>query len=162
MEFVTVFVLPVFYAFFASLGFALLFQIRGIEMVYTSLGGGLSWAVYLFVAHCFPAETDVRAYLFAAISIALYAEVMAIVRKRPALLYSTIAIFPIVPGAAILRTMEYLVQNETAKFVAQGVYSVQVSGAIAMGILFGSSAVRLIRRAVSLHRHHKRQKGMAT
>ena len=157
MDFITTFVLPVIYAFFASFGFAILFQIHGIEMIYTSIGGGLSWAVYLFVAHCFPAETDVRAYLFASMSIALYSEIMAIIRKRPALLYSTIAIFPIVPGAAILRTMEYLVQNETEKFIAQGIYSLQVSGAIAIGILFGSSAVRLVRRALSLH---QRQKGL--
>lgn len=157
MEFINTFVLPVFYAFFASMGFAILFQLRGAEMVYTSVGGGLSWAVYLFVAHCFPAETDVTAYLFASLSIALFSEIMAILRRRPALLYITIAIFPIVPGAAILRTMEYLVQNEVENFIVQGIYSVQVSGAIAIGILIGSSAVRLLRKAVSIN---KRQKGL--
>lgn len=157
MEFITVFVLPVMYAFFASLGFAILFRVRGVEMIYTSLGGSLGWAVYLIVYHCFPSETDVMAYLFASLSIALFAEIMAIVRKRPALLYSTIAIFPIVPGAAILRTMEYLLQNDAENFIAEGIYSIQVSGAIAIGILAGTSLARLIRKAAFLI---KRQKGI--
>ncbi len=155
MEFITVFLLPVIYAFFASMGFAFLFQLRGVEMVYTSIGGSLGWAVYLFIYHCFPFETDVAAYLFASMTIALFAEIMAIVRKRPALLYSTIAIFPIVPGAAILRTMQYLLQNDMEHFLSQGAYSLQVSGAIAIGILCGSSVMRLWRKISALHQNRK-------
>ncbi len=157
MEFVKIFVLPVIYAYFASLGFAFLFRLRGAEMFYTSIGGSLGWAVYLFVFHCFPFETDVAAYLFASLTIALFAEIMAVVRKRPALLYSTIAIFPIVPGAVILRTMQYLLQNDMDRFLSEGAYSVQISGAIAIGILIGSSLMRLWRRITVLHQNRKGQ-----
>ncbi len=155
MEFLTVFVLPVIYAFFASLGFAFLFRVRGVEMIYTSIGGSVGWAVYLLVYHSFSFETDVAAYLFASMTIALFAEIMAIARKRPALLYSTIAIFPIVPGAAILRTMQYLLQSDMERFLSEGAYSLQVSGAIAIGILFGSSIMRLWRKANQLKQNRK-------
>lgn len=42
-------------AFFGSLGFALLFNLRGQWLFFTALGGGLSWCVYLisgsFISH---------------------------------------------------------------------------------------------------------------
>lgn len=152
MEFIKIFVLPVIYALLASLGYALMYQVRGTELIFTSFGGGLGWAVYLFVFHCFPQETDVLAYMCAAMSVALFAEIMAIVRKRPALLYSTIAIFPIVPGAVILRTMEHLLQNDMNEAIFEGLYSLQISGAIAFGILVGSSLVRIVRKGVALRR----------
>lgn len=157
MEFLTEFLLPVVYAFFSAMAFAFLYRVRGIEIIYTSLGGGIGWLFYLLVMFIFRFDTDVAGYLAAAFSIALYAEIMAIIRKKSALLYSTIAIFPIVPGAAILRTMEYLLRGDLERFAVQGSYSLQVSGAIAMGILIGGSAVRLVRKAINLS---KRQKGM--
>ena len=156
MEFFTDFFLPVVYAFFSAMAFAFLYKVRGIEMFFTSLGGGIGWLFYLLVMFAFRFETDVAGYLAAAFSIALYAECMAILRRKPALIYSTIAIFPIVPGGAILRTMEYLLQGDLEKFASQGAYSLQVSGAIAIGILLGSSVVRLWRRAAALL---TRQKG---
>ncbi len=148
MDFLKEFILPVVYAVIASGAFAILYRVRGMEIFFSSLGGGLGWAVYLFIAHSVERETDVAAYMFAALTIAIFSELMAILRKRPALLYNTIAIFPIVPGAAILRTMEYLLQGDTQTFAEQGLYSLQVSGAIAMGILVGSSAVRIVRKAL--------------
>lgn len=42
-------------AFFGSLGFALLFNLRGRWLFFTALGGGLSWCIYLisgsFISH---------------------------------------------------------------------------------------------------------------
>ena len=42
-------------AFFGSLGFALLFNLRGQWLFFTALGGGLSWCIYLisgsFISH---------------------------------------------------------------------------------------------------------------
>ncbi len=148
MEFLREFILPVVYAVVASGAFAVLYRVRGVEVFFSSLGGGLGWAVYLIIVHSLRRDNDVAAYLFAALSIAIFSELMAILRRRPALLYNTIAIFPIVPGAAILRTMEYLLRGDTQAFTEQGLYSLQVSGAIAIGILVGSSAVRIIRKAL--------------
>ena len=48
-------ILPCIYAFFASFGFSYVFNLRGKNMFYAALGGGLSWFVYLLFAGCFPA-----------------------------------------------------------------------------------------------------------
>ena len=36
------------YAFFSSLGFGLLFNIKGKNLIFSSLCGGLGWFIYLF------------------------------------------------------------------------------------------------------------------
>ena len=61
MEFFTDFFLPVVYAFFSAMAFAFLYKVRGIEMFFTSLGGGIGWLFYLLVMFAFRFETDVAA-----------------------------------------------------------------------------------------------------
>ena len=48
-------IMPCVYAFFASFGFSYVFNLRGKNMFYAALGGGLSWFVYLLFAGCFSA-----------------------------------------------------------------------------------------------------------
>ena len=38
---------PCFYAFFACIGFSMLFNIHGVGMLICAGGGGLGWLVYL-------------------------------------------------------------------------------------------------------------------
>lgn len=41
---------PCFYAFFACIGFSMLFNIHGVGMLICAGGGGLGWLVYLLAA----------------------------------------------------------------------------------------------------------------
>ena len=62
-------------AFLGSMGFALLFHIRREKLLLASLGGLLTWAVYL--AAGLWVEQDVPRFFFASVAAAVYAEAMA-------------------------------------------------------------------------------------
>ena len=59
-------------AFFGSLGFALLFNLRGQWLFFTALGGGLSWCVYL-ISGSFISHYE-RQYFAAAFFLRMFAE----------------------------------------------------------------------------------------
>ena len=68
---------------------------------------------------------------------------MARVRKCPATSYLLISIFPLVPGAGIYYTMEYAVHGETPLFLQQGMDTLSLAGALALGILLVTSVMRM-------------------
>ena len=68
-------ILPCIYAFFASFGFSYVFNLRGKNMFYAALGGGLSWFVYLLFAGCF--SSDVPQFFLSMVAVSLYSEYMA-------------------------------------------------------------------------------------
>ena len=68
-------------AFFGSLGFALLFNLRGQWLFFTALGGGLSWCVYL-ISGSFISHYE-RQYFAAAFFLGIYSELMARKTKSP-------------------------------------------------------------------------------
>ena len=74
-------------AFFGSLGFALLFNLRGQWLFFTALGGGLSWCVYL-ISGSFISHYE-RQYFAAAFFLGIYSELMARKTKSPSTLRSS-------------------------------------------------------------------------
>ena len=101
----------------------------------------ITWAVYSAVVYW--GGSIYIAYFFAAVVAAIYAEAMARVRKYPAISYLVIAIFPLIPGAGIYYTTNYLVRGDPASFAQKGIETIGVAGVIAVGILMISTIVRL-------------------
>ena len=79
----------------------------------------------------------------AAVVAAIFSEIMARVRKYPALSYLVVSIFPLLPGAGIYYTMSYILQNNTDAAWAKGMETASISGVMAVGILLGSTAFRM-------------------
>lgn len=134
--------LPVLYAFAACLGFGLLYNLRGKPLVWAAAGGALGWLVYLCTLLW---AQDYLAGFFSAAAVAFYAEVLARVQKRPVTVYLLVGILPMVPGAGMYYTMEYCIQGDTARFVAEGLHTFGMAGALAIGILTVDSTWRMIR-----------------
>ena len=111
--------LPVLYAFIASLGFGGLYNLHGRAPLFA---GFVSAAV-----------------------VAAYAEVLARVQKRTVTTYLLIGIIPMVPGAGIYHTMEYCIQGNTGAFITEGLHTLAMAGALAIGILVIDSTWRMIR-----------------
>ena len=133
-------ILPCLYAFLACLGFCFIYNIRGLLMFSTSIGGALGWYVYLL---CHSLPTDLLQYFIATIVISIYAEIMARVHKVPVTLYLIVAVLPMVPGGGMYSTMEYCLQGEMQLFAETGVHTFMIAGSIALAIVFVSSFVRL-------------------
>lgn len=124
------------------IGFTILFNIHGRgSSILCVLGGVLSWAVYGLTAHL--GGYTLICYFAAALAAAVYAEIMARLRKHPAISYLVVTIFPLIPGAGIYYTTNYLVQGDMTRFAEQGAHTIAIAGVIAVGILIASTVVRL-------------------
>lgn len=128
-------------AFIGCVGFYIVFNIHGPGGILCALGGVLSWAVYCVFYHF--NQDSILATFFATIIAAIYSEIMARVRKCPAISYLVVSIFPLLPGAGIYYTANYVVRSEYANFAQQGMNTIAVAGVIAVGILIVSTLVRL-------------------
>ena len=94
------------YAFLAGIPFCVFFHVRGSSIFWMSLGGAIGWFFYLFSA---PVGNDILQFFIGTLALALYAEIMARVRRAPATGYLHVALFPLVPGGGIYYTMEYCI-----------------------------------------------------
>lgn len=132
------------------LGFSILFNIHGPGILLCALGGMIAWTSYLITRDL--SGSLVFANLIGGIVAGLYAEIMARVRKYPAISYLVVAIFPMIPGAGVYYTMNYAVRGDMALFAAKGMETAAIAGAIALGILLVSTAFRIF----SLWQLHQR------
>ena len=130
--------------FVGCCGFCILFNVHGRGLVLCIIGGAAAWMVYLL---CSALGCDVyAANLFAAVFAALYAEIMARVRKCPATPYLVIATIPMLPGAGVYYTMSLGLEGSMMSSVAKGLQTIGIAGSLAVGILLVSTVFRLIGR----------------
>lgn len=132
------------FAFVACLGFCPALNAQGAGALLCCLGGGLGWAVYLAAAAA--GANSFLATLAASVSVAVYSEVMARIRKCPATSYLVISLLPLVPGLTIYRAMDYGIRGNTGLFWETFFRTFGVAGCIALGLLLVSSALELWRR----------------
>ena len=128
-------------AFIGCVGFCIYFNIHGMGIWVCCLGGVLTWSAYLLALHF--GVGIIYANLLGGIVASVYAEVMARIRKFPAISYLVVSLFPLLPGAGIYYTMEYAVHNEMIRFAQKGFQTAAIAGALALGILLVSTAFRI-------------------
>lgn len=131
-----------FFAFMGCLGFCLLYNVRGIGSFLCCLGGALGWAVYLPVMWL----TDNNVFisnLAASVGVAIYAEIMARLRKCPTISYLVVSYFPLVPGFTVYQAVDYGIRGESQLFLETMIRTFGISGCIALGTLLVSTAVRM-------------------
>ena len=116
-----------------SLGFSLLFNTRGTQLVWATLGGFLSWSVYLAAFEFLP--SDPICYSLAADVLTIYAEIMARLHKTPVTVYLVAGTIPLIPGASLYRTMSSAVAGEAQAALRYGVTTLLLAASIAAGIL---------------------------
>ena len=132
-------------AFLGSLGFAMLFHVRREKLLLASLGGLLSWGVYLLMGLAL--SDDVVRYFVASVVVAIYAETMARVVKCPATVFLVTAAVPLIPGGSLYRTMSAFMDGNFTACSHYGLTTMLLAAAIAVGMLFPMSVFQLFRRA---------------
>lgn len=123
------------------IGFSILFNIHGPGGLLCALGGFLSWGTYLLALRL--GGGDLTAYFWAALVAGAYSELMARIRKYPAISYLVVSIFPLIPGASIYYTMNHAVRGDMVSFADTGMHTIAIAGVIAVGILLISTAFRI-------------------
>ena len=147
------YLLPVFVAFMGNVGFALIFNIHGWNIVYASLGGALAWLTYLLSAPIL--QSDISQTFLAGIVLSIFCEIIARVRKAPVTGFLLISIFPLVPGAGIYHTMEYAIRGDIDTFLVSLLHTIGVAGALALGVTIVSAVVRLLKPAPMVRPDYK-------
>ncbi len=123
-------------------GFSVVFNIHGWGGVLCAAGGMLTWLIFLLCRHLL--GNDLIAYFFSTVFAAVFSEIMARIRKYPAISYLVISIFPLIPGASVYYTMNYAVSGQMDDFIPQSFYTAAIAGIMAAAILLGSTTIRLI------------------
>lgn len=127
-------------AFFGTLGFGFLFNIRGKKLLLAALGGMLSWL--LFLALGFVIESEAVRYLIVSACSTTYAEVLARALKTPATTFSIITLIPLVPGGALYQTTTAALDRNTQLFIPKLVYTAELAVALSLGIVIVTAIFR--------------------
>lgn len=128
-------------AFIGSLGFVFVFNIHGFGSLLCAAGGIVTWLTFCLVQMF---GGDIAAYFAATVAASIYAEILARIRKYPAISYLVVSLIPLIPGAGIYYTMNHIVQGDMQLAASRGTYTIGIAGAIAVGILLVSTVYRLI------------------
>ena len=128
--------------FLGSLGFSLLFNIRGRKLLIASVGGLISWSVFLLLMPLFPGEA--MRYFFAATAITVYAEIFARIEKTPTTTFLVPAVIPLVPGGSLYYTMNDALNKQWGDFAHRAFYTVQLALSLAVGIIAVTTLTRIL------------------
>lgn len=119
-----------------TLGFAFIARVRVKHLVPATLGGMLSWAIYLAVFA--PTESVFVATLISAMAVYSWSEVMARIMKAPVTIFLVPGILPLLPGSFLYYTVLALLNGEDASFRYYGYSTVIVTLGIACGVVTAS------------------------
>lgn len=141
-EVLTAYLLPCLWAFLACVGFGLVFNMHGLGILISGMGGALGWLVYLLAQHIWGG--DIFAAFVAAMAIAAYSECMARVRRCPVTGYLQLALLPLVPGAGVYHAMQYCVAGETDLFLGTLLDTLGFAAALSVGAMLVTSVLRAV------------------
>ncbi|MCF0148881.1 MAG: threonine/serine exporter family protein [Clostridium sp.] len=133
------------FAFFASLGFGILFNIKGNKLFYAGLGGGLSWFISIY-CESLGFNTN-SSFFISSIVFSIYSEIMARVLKTPVTSLIICALIPLVPGGGMYYTMYEAINGNIMESIELGINTISNAGSLSIGIIFISTLTRLLMRA---------------
>lgn len=131
-----------------TLGFGILFKLRGRNLAFVGIGAFFTWAVYLSAFNVLSIEDYTRsrfiAALIAATAVAIYAQIMARVNKAPATVFLASSAFPLIPGANLYYMMYDVVIGDMNGFKNNAMMLV----AICLAMAFGFTIVETINKYI--------------
>lgn len=131
-------------ALLGSAGFAMMFHLRRQLMAVASLGGLLSWLVYLL---CEPVMSGYFLPSFVASACgAFYAELLARILKVPSTPFFVVAMIPLIPGSTLYYAMDQVVHGYLSLASTYGVRTMQCALGIGGGMSVAWSVCDLSRK----------------
>ena len=133
-----------FFAFISTMGLSILFRSPKKAIVPAGLIGTAGWG--LLSLGKFALASSIAASFLAALSVGLLGEFAARKIKKPATLFVTSGIVPLVPGAGMYYTMVALIEKDYTAAITKGVETFFIAAAISMGIIISSAFSYSIQR----------------
>lgn len=140
-------------AILASLGFGILFNIRGKRLLIAALVGGVGGICYSVLTAL--NYSAVMALFWASLAISILSEIASRWMKSPVTTFLICALIPLVPGGSMYYTMLEVVQNNYQQALEIGFATLIQAGAIVIACTLVASVTRILtkrkrRKAVTL------------
>ena len=118
-----------------TVAFALLFGVPRRYFPFCGVIGGAGWLLYAALSQ-HAGMTPTEATFFATVLVILLSRACAVLERCPATVFLIAGIFPLVPGAGIYWTSDYLVTGQMRLAASSGFAAVKAAIAIVLGIVF--------------------------
>lgn len=135
-------ILNSFYALIASLGFGILFNIKGKNLILSALGGAIGWFFYLLSMKF--SSSKLFSLFIASLAVSIYSEIMARIFKTPVTMFVICALLPLVPGAGMYYTMYEYISGDISSFLSLCFETLSSAGAIALATILVTSITKVI------------------
>lgn len=142
-------------AFVASFGFGIIFNIRGKNLIFAALSGGLSWFCYLFLTQ--NEISNILSLFISSIIISIYSEIFARYLKTPVTTLIICALIPLVPGAGMYYTMYETILGNISTAATLGLTTISSAGTLALGVIFVSTITKQVTNLKRVKQKLKKQ-----
>lgn len=133
-------ILELLLAFISSLGFGVLFNIKGKNLFFAALGGSISWFFYkIFKNYNF---SEITSLFLSAVFFSIYSEICARILKTPVTTVIICSLIPLVPGAGMYYTMYEIISGHSSKALELGLSTIGNAGSLALGIILVSTITK--------------------
>jgi uncharacterized membrane protein YjjB (DUF3815 family) len=127
----------------AILGFSIRSNIRGWKLIFTSLGGAISWGLYLmFLAW---SKSLLFSVFLSTLLVCFYSEMLGRAFKIPVSVFVICAIIPLVPGSGMFYAMQAYVAGNNIESLRLMGQTLMIAGTISVAIAVMSSVMYLFR-----------------
>lgn len=131
------------FAFLATLGYSIVFNVPKRFIPLAALGGALGWMGYIGFGLNY--DAPVTAAFIGATIVGIWGEVLSVKVKDIVTVFIIPGIVPLVPGAGMYFTMLAVIEKDFELAATTGSESLFVAGAIASALILVSSISRLFR-----------------
>lgn len=126
-----------------TLGFTILFNIRQKRLLFTTLGGFLSWTLFIVFSKFIQSEP--LNYFLVAFLMTVYTEIVAILVKSPTTVFITTALVPLIPGSSLYYTMANAFKDDKVGFLEKGMHTLSLAAALALGIIIAIALTKIVK-----------------
>ena len=136
-------IIQIISAIIGSLGFSMLFCLKGKKLLWATLGGGIAWSVYL-VVQVLGGGLFLCGVVSAMVATA-YSEIFARILKTPKTAFIFPAIVPMVPGGGLYYTMSNALSKNFDKALKYASDTLSTAIALAFGIVVVIMFVKVVK-----------------
>lgn len=139
-------------SFLASLGFGIIFNIKGKNLIFASIGGAISWFSYLYLKENYIG--DILSLFISSILFSIYSEICARLLKTPVTTLVICALIPLVPGSGMYYTMYETISGNINRAVELGLNTLASAGTLALGVIFVSTITKQVTNLKKLKKNY--------
>ncbi len=139
-------------SFLASLGFGIIFNIKGKNLIFASIGGAISWFSYLYLKENYIG--DILSLFISSILFSIYSEICARLLKTPVTTLVICALIPLVPGSGMYYTMYETISGNISRAVELGLNTLASAGTLALGVIFVSTITKQVTNLKKLKKNY--------